>query len=92
MTGRKREESLQEIPVAVTAFTSETIQSLGIRNMRDLKAWYPANLGGSTNGVKATATPISAVSGSARQVTDGGVGIYLDGFTSAHQVPCSMGR
>ena len=38
VTARKREESLQAVPVAVSAFTPETMESLGIRNMRDSQA------------------------------------------------------
>jgi iron complex outermembrane receptor protein len=53
VTARKREESLQDVPVAVTAFTAETMQSLGIKNMRDFDGLVPGlNLGGGGNGVK----------------------------------------
>ena len=36
VTARKRAESLQEVPVSVTAFTAEAIQSKGIRNVADI--------------------------------------------------------
>lgn len=36
VTARKREESLQEVPLAITAFGSEEIQSMGARNLEDL--------------------------------------------------------
>ena len=36
VTARKRAESLQEVPVSVTAFTAEAIQSKGIRNVADV--------------------------------------------------------
>jgi iron complex outermembrane receptor protein len=46
VTARKREESLQEVQVAVTAFSAEAMQSLGIKNMRDFDGLVPGlNLG-----------------------------------------------
>ena len=53
VTARKREESLQEVPVAVTVFSIETMQSLGIRNMRDFDGLVPGlNLSGGGGYVK----------------------------------------
>jgi iron complex outermembrane receptor protein len=81
VTARKREESLQDVPVAVTAFTAETMQSLGIKNMRDFDGLVPGlNLGGGGNGVKGDGNAyIRGVGQRETQVTtDGGVGIYLD--------------
>lgn len=81
VTARKREESLQEVPVAVTAFTAETMQSLGIKNMRDFDGLVPGlNLGGGGNGVKGDGNAyIRGVGQRETQVTtDTGVGIYLD--------------
>ncbi len=81
VTARKREESLQEVPVAVTAFTAESMQSLGIRNMRDFDGLVPGlNLGGGGNGVKGDGNAyIRGVGQRETRVTiDAGVGIYLD--------------
>ncbi len=81
VTARKREESLQAVPVAVTAFTTETMEALGIRNMRDFDGLVPGlNLGGGGNGVKGDGNAyIRGVGQRETQVTtDGGVGIYLD--------------
>jgi outer membrane receptor protein involved in Fe transport len=36
VSARKREESLQEVPVAISAFTAENIQQLGINDLDDL--------------------------------------------------------
>lgn len=41
VTARKREESLLEVPISITAFTSETIQELGISNIDDLARFTP---------------------------------------------------
>jgi iron complex outermembrane receptor protein len=36
VTARKREESLQEIPIAISAFTAEQIENRGITRLEDL--------------------------------------------------------
>ncbi|MDX1517424.1 MAG: TonB-dependent receptor [Woeseiaceae bacterium] len=41
VTARKREENLQEVPIAVTAFTTETIQELQLRNASDIASFTP---------------------------------------------------
>src|SRR5882672_5223025 len=41
VTARKRDESLQNVPVTVTAFTAETIKSAGIETPRDFVAMVP---------------------------------------------------
>ena len=41
VTARKRAESLQEIPMSVTAFTAESIEARGIRNVQDVIKYTP---------------------------------------------------
>jgi len=41
VTARKRDESLQSVPVTVTAFTAETIKAAGIETPRDFVAMVP---------------------------------------------------
>ena len=41
VTARRREETLQDVPVAVTAFTPETLEKLNIRDLGDLDAQVP---------------------------------------------------
>ena len=38
VTARKREETLQEVPVAVTAFTADTLDKLNVKDLSDLDA------------------------------------------------------
>lgn len=46
VTAQKRAESLQSVPIAVTAFTGETLRELGISNSMDLAAFTPGlNMG-----------------------------------------------
>jgi iron complex outermembrane receptor protein len=41
VTARKREESLQELPMSVTAISAEQIERLGIRNLGDITRYTP---------------------------------------------------
>jgi len=41
VTARKTEETLQEVPVAITAVTSETIEDLGIKDLADISKITP---------------------------------------------------
>ena len=41
VTARKREESLQEIPLAISAFTSRQLEELGAANLVDLSKFTP---------------------------------------------------
>ena len=41
VTARKREETLQDVPVAVTAFTSEALDKLNIQDIADLGPQVP---------------------------------------------------
>ena len=81
VTARKKEESLQEVPVAVSAFNAEAMEQLGIRNLRDLDGLVPGlHLGEGGNGVKGDGNAyIRGVGQRETRVTiDSGVGIYLD--------------
>ncbi|NIV18419.1 MAG: TonB-dependent receptor plug domain-containing protein, partial [Woeseiaceae bacterium] len=41
VTARKRAESLQEVPIAITAFTEQTIERAGIRRPADFISLMP---------------------------------------------------
>ena len=41
VTARKREELLQEVPIAVTAFSAAALQSIGMRNLEDIALRTP---------------------------------------------------
>ena len=42
VTARKREENLQDVPVAVTAFTRDSIERRGIRRVGDIAKLTPS--------------------------------------------------
>ncbi|MCB1704720.1 MAG: TonB-dependent receptor [Halioglobus sp.] len=81
VTARKREESLQETPVAVSAFSGETMQQLGINDIADLTKVVPNVDMYSGNGTSGTGNVFIRGIGARNTGTnfDSGVGIYVDG-------------
>ncbi|SIQ82167.1 TonB-dependent receptor [Solilutibacter tolerans] len=80
VTARKREETLQEVPVAVTAFTPETLDKLNVNDLGDLDAQVPNLTIYAARGSTSTVTAYIRGVGQADPLwgVDPGVGIYLD--------------
>ena len=84
VTAQKREESLQDTPVAVSAFTADAIETKGIDDISEVASFTP-------NLVFDTTSPVSGLSSGAvvfirgigntdfSLTTDPGVGTYVDG-------------
>ena len=72
VTARRREENLQEVPIAVSAFSAEALDNRNIENIRDLQMALPnvdIRGGGITGGVSGTFT-IRGIPGVARYIDD----------------------
>ena len=72
VTARRREENLQEVPIAVSAFSAEVLDNRNIENIRDLQMALPnvdIRGGGITGGVSGTFT-IRGIPGVARYIDD----------------------
>ena len=80
VTARKREETLQEVPVAVTAFTPEALDKLNVRDLSDLDAQVPNLTIYAARGSSSAATVYIRGVGQSDTLwgVDPGVGIYLD--------------
>jgi iron complex outermembrane receptor protein len=80
VTARKREESLQDTPLSVTALTSEAIEGLGIDNIDDVGALAPNLYMTQTPGSAANiGVSIRGVGGAEPLLTrDTGIAIYVD--------------
>jgi iron complex outermembrane receptor protein len=80
VTARKREETLQEVPVAVTAFTADSLDKLNIRDLGDLDAQVPNLTVYAARGSSSTVTAYIRGVGQSDPLwgVDPGVGIYLD--------------
>jgi len=81
VTARKREETLQETPVAVSAFTGESLDEMGLRNIADLTRVVPNVDMYSGNGTTGTGNVFIRGIGARNTGVnfDSGVGIYVDG-------------
>jgi outer membrane receptor for ferrienterochelin and colicin len=80
VTARKREESLQTVPVAVTAYTAASLDKLDVQDLGDLDAFVPNLTVYAARGSNSTVTAYIRGVGQADPLwgVDPGVGIYLD--------------
>jgi iron complex outermembrane recepter protein len=80
VSARRREETLQDVPVAVTAFTPETLDKLNVRDISDLGAQVPNLTIYAARGSNSTVTAYIRGIGQSDPLwgVDPGVGIYLD--------------
>ncbi len=78
VTAQKREESINSVPVAITAVTGETLQALGITDTRDLGAVVP----GFTAADSGYNTPVYTLRGvgfnDTTYTATSTVGVYID--------------
>ena len=91
VTAQKREENLQDTPIAITAFTEQSLEGRMINDISKLADFTP-------NVIFDTTTPISGLSNGAAVfirgvgqldfglTTDPGVGTYIDGVYSSRAV------
>lgn len=91
VTAQKREESLQDTPISIAAFTAATIEKLGITNIQQLGDFAP-------NVTFDFTAPISGASNAAgifirgvgqsdfALTTEAGVGTYVDGIYMSRSV------
>ncbi|MBL4617183.1 MAG: TonB-dependent receptor [Robiginitomaculum sp.] len=95
VTARKREESVETTPIAISAFTGDTMEAKGITNIVDVARFVP-NLSISSNGGAGGSGSTSNVflRGIGQSdfliTTDPGVGIYIDGVYYARATASIM--
>nr|WP_231120433.1 TonB-dependent receptor [Lysobacter tabacisoli] len=80
VTARKREETLQEVPVAVTAFSADALDRLAVDDLSDLDAQVPNLTIYAARGSSSTITAYIRGVGQSDPLwgVDPGVGIYMD--------------
>ncbi|HEV8695527.1 MAG TPA: TonB-dependent receptor plug domain-containing protein, partial [Lysobacter sp.] len=80
VTARKREETLQQVPVAVTAFTADSLDKLNVEDIGDLDAQVPNLTIYAARGSSSTVTAYIRGVGQSDPLwgVDPGVGIYMD--------------
>lgn len=80
VTARKREETLKDVPVAVTALSGDSLDRLNVKNLGDLQGNVPNLTIYAARGSNTTLTTFIRGVGQADPLwgVDPGVGIYLD--------------
>ena len=80
VTARKREETLQDVPIAVTAFTPDRLESLNVQDLAGLAGQVPNTTIYAARGSTSTVTAYIRGIGQSDPLwgVDPGVGIYLD--------------
>jgi len=80
VSARRREERLQDVPLAVTAFSAKALDRANIQNLADLQERVPNLTVYASRGTNTTLTAFIRGVGQADPVwgVDPGVGIYFD--------------
>ena len=81
VTAQKRSESLQDVPVAVTAFTGETMKTLGVTNASDLVDITPGLAAGTQTGSNRNYFLRGVGTSDVHITAASAVGQYFDGIT-----------
>lgn len=90
VTARKRTESLQDVPISITAMGENDLERLGAVSLKDLKHAVPSFHYSDRSSLQTEIT-IRGVGGDARSIgLESGVGVYIDGVyagrTSAYNM------
>ncbi len=86
VTAQKREQSLQDVPVAVSAFNAQMLQQSGVKDMFDLQANAPSLIVGQSQTSTTTTFSIRGIFTSSQNFgLEPSVGLYVDGVYRARQ-------
>jgi iron complex outermembrane receptor protein len=89
VTAQKREQSIYDVPVAISAFTAENIEKQGITDLTDIGKFVPnLNITGFSAGHTSSQNPFIRGIGLQDHLitTEPGVGVYVDGVYLGRQV------
>ena len=82
VTARKREESIQDIPISVSAFSAREIEALGVRNLSDLSDFATGftfeTFGGRRGAEGDVSRPV--IRGQSNIIGEGNAAIFVDGI------------
>jgi outer membrane receptor protein involved in Fe transport len=86
VVAQKREQNLQDVPVAVTAFTGEMLRESGIRDMFELSALTPSLIVDQTQTASTATFSIRGIFTSSQNFgLESSVGLYVDGIYRSRQ-------
>ncbi len=81
VTAQKREEGVQEVPIAVTAISNQELERSGIQDVRDLQMLAPSfNMNSSQTESQGTTLRVRGVGTTGNNIgLESAVGVFLDG-------------
>lgn len=80
VTARKREERVQDVPIAMTVFDAEDIAARGVNALRDLEHSVPNLMFTSVDNVVSPQISLRGISSDARNIGfESGLSLYVDG-------------
>lgn len=83
ITAQKREQSLQDVPVTVNAFTGDYVEEAGVKDIRDIAGLTP-NMSIKTRSETETTVFMRGIGSLAPGIgADPAVGIFIDGMTAS---------
>ena len=83
VTAQKREQSLQEVPLTVSAFSGDFVTEQGVQDIRDIQGLTP-NLSIKSRGETETSVFIRGIGSQAPGIgADPAVGIFIDGMVAS---------
>ena len=86
VTAQKREQSLQEVPVSVTAISGEQLQNTVIKDVYDLQTNVPGLIAGQNQTANTANFSIRGIGTSSQNYgLESSVGLYVDGVYRARQ-------
>ncbi|MEM9689365.1 MAG: TonB-dependent receptor, partial [Pseudomonadota bacterium] len=86
VTAQKREQNLQDVPIAVTAYTGAMLQESAIKDMRDLATIVPTLTSSQSQTSTTSSFSIRGIGTSAQNFgLESSVGIYIDGVYRSRQ-------
>ena len=84
VTAQKREQSVQDVPISISAFSEEFVASSGMTNVTDIVKFVPG-MGFQSDGPTQTVLSIRGIGTSAFSASaDSSVGVFLDDVYSGH--------
>lgn len=86
VTAQKREQNLQEVPIAVTAYTGSMLEESAIKDMRELAAIAPSLVSSQSQTATVSSFSIRGIGTSSQNFgLESSVGIYIDGVYRSRQ-------
>ena len=81
VTAQKRDESLQDVPLPITAFSEDYLEELGIKSLTELTQFAPSLRFINGNSIRNSSLAVRGIGSSGQNSgIDGSVGLYLDGI------------